>query len=201
MTAYALIQQRKSPSFVWLLYVQVAGVTGALAAMAFLSNIVTLNLTGIVAEMFTVWTEKVRPLIGIPLHWAIEALPARLQFDPPTFLKDYVGLGFTLWLSTLRSMFMMFGMPELRWHQFLREIGAYALTFVGLVLFWPIVIVLMFTDTRQLADLVSQMGERTGEDGAAVQRTGLGRLRLTFGLALAPLVYLVLMLALGRWLV
>ena len=192
---------KRGPSFLALLYAQVAGVVGALAAMALVSNVVDLGLHGVVAEMFKMWTEKVRPLIGIPIHWAIQSLPIWMRFEPPTILKDYLGLGFTLWLSTLRSIFIVFGAPHLRWHQFLGEIVAYVLTFFGLVLFWPVAVVLMFTDTKGMGNVLSELGENIeSADTARLAGGGLRKLRLTFGLAIAPLLYLVLLLVVGHWL-
>jgi hypothetical protein len=199
--AEAPAKKSKRPSFFALLYAQVAGVIGALAAMALLSNVIDLGLKGLVAEVFAMWTEKVRPLIGMPLHWAIESLPAWMRFDPPVILKDYLALGFTLWLSTLRSIFMVFGVPQLRWHHVLGEIGAYVLTFFGLVFFWPLAVILMFTDTRDFGNVVSELGEDV--ETSPFRRVGAGslrKLRLTFGLAVAPLIYLVLLLAAGHWL-
>jgi hypothetical protein len=192
---------RKGPSFIALLYAQFAGVIGALAAMALLSNIIDLGLKGLVADVFAMWTGKVRPLIGMPLQWAIDALPDWMRFDPPVILKDYVALGFTLWLSTLRSIFMVFGMPQLRWHQLLGEIGAYVMTFFGLVFLWPVAVILMFTDTKDFGQVVSELGEDVGT--RPFRRAGLGslgKLRMTFGLAIAPLIYLIVLLVAGHWL-
>src|SRR5262245_43615072 len=112
MAAYGFAEvpgaRRKGPSFFTLLYAQIAGVLGALAALALSSNFIDLGLKGVVGEVFTMWNEKVRPLVSIPIHLAINALPAWMHFEPPVILKDYLALGFTLWLSTLRSIFIVF---------------------------------------------------------------------------------------------
>jgi hypothetical protein len=125
-----------------------------------------------------------------------------MRFDPPAILKDYVGLGFTLWLSTLRSIFMVFGRPQLRWHHVLGEIGAYILTFFGLVFFWPAAVILMLVDTKQFGEVVSELGETIeGRNPlASAGRASLRKLRLTFGLAVAPLIYLIVLLGIGNWL-
>jgi len=90
----------------WLAYHQVAGVLGALGIVVYASHLISLDLRGIVALLFSFWAETVRPFVGLVLAYTYEPAARLFGFDIDIDIdaqtKDYLGAGVVLASSYAR---------------------------------------------------------------------------------------------------
>jgi hypothetical protein len=178
-------------SLFWLAYGQIAAMLGALSMLVFLTHLFDFELRGAVRDAVGVWTQVVRPLVGDPIQWLVNFLPANWRFEVGGIVKDYFAVALTFALSNLRAVLRF--LPDELLSVGLHRVGLFfggLLMLVALVrllalwllwLLWPLLVPILL------------IGPLTGVKQIADRTVALS--------TLAPLIYLGLLFAANAWLV
>lgn len=134
-------ERHPGTDFLWFVYSQAAAMLGAFSLLVFLSHFFDFGLKGIIADAMAVWNGSVRPMIGRPLQWIVDLLPASLRFHLTDLQKDYCAVGLVAVFSAARIAIrdrLFLGRTPI-WHgAWIAEIVSHLWGLIWLFFFWPV---------------------------------------------------------------